>query len=101
MRVRLQDYYDLAWAYLKKAAADNVVHVEMFFDPQSHTSRGVPWATFMGGLTGALRDAKAELGVDCRLIMCIMRDRGPEDGMKALLEVCAQCTVLYCSVMCC
>src|SRR6266850_8384148 len=58
-----QDFYDLAFAYLERARADNVRHVEMFFDPQGHTSRGVPFATVIDGLTRAIGDAREKLGV--------------------------------------
>src|SRR6202790_5414621 len=58
-----QDYYDLTWAYLERAHADNVRHVEMFFDPQGHTSHGIPFSTVVEGLHRAIADAKRELGV--------------------------------------
>src|SRR3984957_12428634 len=59
-----QDFFDLAWAYLSRAQADNVHHVEMFFDPQGHTSRGVAFETVVNGLTRAIADARSELGVE-------------------------------------
>ena len=68
-----QDFYDLAWAYLTKAKANNVRHVEMFFDPQAHQCRGVSYETVISGLTRACSDAVA-LGVDCKLIQCFLRD---------------------------
>ena len=68
-----QDFYDLAWAYLERAHADNVRHVEMFFDPQGHTSRGIPFATVLEGLTRAIGDAAEKLGVNASLIMCFLR----------------------------
>src|SRR5436190_21587254 len=58
-----QDFYDLAWAYLERAHADNVRHVEMFFDPQGHTSRGIPFTTVIDGLHRAIADASRELGI--------------------------------------
>src|SRR5436190_14159029 len=67
-----QDFYDLAWAYLERARADNVRHVEMFFDPQGHTSRGIAFATVIDGLTHAIADARSRLGVDASLIMCFL-----------------------------
>src|SRR5262245_61168639 len=57
------DFYDLTWAYLTKARAQNVVHVEPFFDPQAHTSRGIPFATVIGGVRRALVDAETRLGM--------------------------------------
>ena len=70
-----QDYYDLTAAYVRRVAADGVRHVEVFFDPQSHVPRGVPFADVVGGITRALRDGEAELGISWRLIMCFLRDR--------------------------
>src|ERR1700755_1309599 len=65
-----QDFYDLAWAYLQRAKADNVRHVEMFFDPQGHTSRGVAFGTVVGGLSRAIADAERQYGISASLIMC-------------------------------
>ena len=62
-----QDFYDMAWAYLERAAADNVVHTEMFFDPQTHTARGVAMQTVIDGLHRACVDAKAKLGLSAAL----------------------------------
>ena len=79
-----QDFYDLAFAYLQRARADNVRHVEMFFDPQGHTSRGVAFATVIGGLHRAIADAKRDLGVDASLIMCFLRHLDEADAEKTL-----------------
>jgi adenine deaminase len=68
-----QDFYDLAWAYLQRAREDNVRHVEMFFDPQGHTARGIAISTVVGGLHRAVVDAARELGVGASLIMCFLR----------------------------
>jgi len=68
-----QDFFDLAWAYLERARADNVRYVEMFFDPQGHTSRGVAFATVVGGLHRACQEAAARLGIRASLIMCFLR----------------------------
>src|SRR5437016_12396595 len=68
-----QDFYDLAWAYLERARADNVRHVEMFFDPQGHTSRGIVFSTVIDGLHRAIADASRELGIEASLIMCFLR----------------------------
>ena len=65
-----QDFYDMAWAYLQRAKADNVVHAEIFFDPQTHTERGVPMATVIHGLHRACTDAQTQLGVSAQLILC-------------------------------
>jgi adenine deaminase len=79
-----QDFYDLAFAYLKRAQADNVRHVEMFFDPQGHTSRGVPFATVIGGLNRAIADARRNLSVDASLIMCFLRHLDEADAEETL-----------------
>jgi adenine deaminase len=79
-----QDFYDLTWAYLERAHADNVRHVEMFFDPQGHTSRGIPFSTVINGLHRAIVDAGRTLGVQARLIMCFLRDRDEADAERTL-----------------
>src|SRR6478672_12576495 len=79
-----QDFYDLAWAYLERAHADNVRHVEMFFDPQGHTSRGIPFATVIEGLHRAIVDAGRKLGVQASLIMCFLRHLDEADAQKTL-----------------
>ncbi|MCK2219662.1 adenosine deaminase [Actinomadura sp. ATCC 31491] len=80
------DFYDLAMAYLRKAAAQNVRYAEIFFDPQAHTGRGVPFDVVIRGLRRALLDAEARLGVRAQLIMCFLRDFQPEYAMATLLE---------------
>ena len=79
-----QDFYDLALAYLRRAHADNVRHVEMFFDPQGHTSRGIAFATVIGGLHRAIVDAEHELGISASLIMCFLRHLDEADAEKTL-----------------
>src|SRR5712691_7163118 len=79
-----QDFYDLAWAYLERAHADNVRHVEMFFDPQGHTSRGVAFATVIDGLHRAIGDAGRKLGVQASLIMCFLRHLDEADAQRTL-----------------
>jgi adenosine deaminase len=79
-----QDFYDLAFAYLERARADNVRHVEMFFDPQGHTSRGIAFATVVGGLHRAIVDAGRELGVQASLIMCFLRHLDEADAERTL-----------------
>jgi adenosine deaminase len=68
-----RDFFDLAWAYLVRARADNVVHAEIFFDPQTHTARGVPFETVISGLSRAITRARGELGMSAGLIMCFLR----------------------------
>lgn len=79
-----QDFFDMAWAYLQKAAADNVVHTEMFFDPQTHTARGVSMETVIGGLHRACTEAGPALGVSASLIMCFLRHLSEEDAFETL-----------------
>src|SRR6185369_4195404 len=73
-----QDFFDMAFAYLQKAAADNVVHSEIFFDPQTHTERGVAMETVIVGLSHAMRRAHAELGISSSLILCFLRHLSEE-----------------------
>src|ERR1700754_556505 len=79
-----QDFYDLAWAYLQRARADNVRHVEMFFDPQGHTSRGVAFETVIGGLSRAIADAERQYGIRASLIMCFLRHLDEADAERIL-----------------
>jgi len=79
-----QDFYDLAWAYLEKAHSQNVIHVEMFFDPQAHTSRGVAFATVIEGYHRAVMAARSELGMSAQLIMCILRDHSVDSAAETL-----------------
>ncbi len=79
-----QDFYDLAWAYLQKAHAQNVAHAEIMFDPQTHTDRGIAFDTVISGLTRALDDAAAELGLSTRLIMSFLRHLDEADAERTL-----------------
>jgi adenosine deaminase len=79
-----QDFYDMARAYFVKAAQDHVLHAELFFDPQTHTARGVAMETVVNGLHRACVDAKAELGVSGLLIMCFLRHLSEEDAFATL-----------------
>ena len=79
-----QDFYDLTWAYLERAAQDNVRHVEIFFDPQTHTGRDVSFAAAVDGIYGALQDGESNLGITFRLIMCFLRHLSASDAMATL-----------------
>ncbi|MFC3442457.1 adenosine deaminase [Sphingobium rhizovicinum] len=79
-----QDFYDLAYAYLARAASQNILYAEMFFDPQEHLKRGVPMAAVIGGITRARQDAAAKLGVRSQLILCFVRDLTAQSAMAAL-----------------
>lgn len=87
--VREQDFYDLAWAYCERAAAMNVKRAEVFFDPQTHTERGVAFATVMAGLTRAFADARAKLGLSSGLILCFLRHLSAEAAMETLEQALA------------
>lgn len=79
-----QDFYDLTWAYLTKMAAQNVRHVEIFFDPQGHTERGVAFATVMDGIARALDDGEEKLGISSHIIMCFLRHLSEESAFATL-----------------
>ena len=71
--ITAQDFHDLTWAYLQRCRDDNVVHTEIFFDPQGHTDRGVAFDTVFEGIWSALRRGEQELGISSRVIMCFLR----------------------------
>ncbi len=81
-----EDFFDMAMAYFRRAAADNVVHAELFFDPQTHTDRGVSFETVIKGLTRASEVAQRELGVSSLLIMCFLRHLSEEAAFATLEE---------------
>jgi len=81
-----EDFYDLAMAYFTRVAAQNVVYVEMFFDPQAHTSRGVSFGTVIEGLRRAQTEALDEFGISSRLIMCFLRDMSAESAAETLAQ---------------
>ena len=78
------DFFDMAWAYFLRAQADHIVHAELFFDPQTHTERGVSFETMINGLTRACRTAQRELGVSALLIMCFLRHLSEEAAFATL-----------------
>ncbi len=79
-----QDFYDLTWAYLTKVHEQNVVHVEIFFDPQTHTDRGIPFDTVIKGIYRALQDGKQQLGISFKLIMSFLRHLDEVSAFKTL-----------------
>ncbi|HAT85519.1 MAG TPA: adenosine deaminase [Rhizobiales bacterium] len=83
-----QDFFDLTWAYLERVHQDGLTHVELFFDPQAHTDRGVSFETVLGGLTSALEQAQSELGISSKLIMCFLRHLPEEQAFDALECAC-------------
>ncbi|MDE1668721.1 adenosine deaminase [Nocardia gipuzkoensis] len=88
MRVlqRPEDFHDLAFDYLRRAHGQGVRHVELFFDPQAHTGRGVPFPTVISGYRSAIARARRELGISAELILCFLRDHSAEYAMATLLE---------------
>lgn len=82
--IHKQDFYDMTWAYLEKVAKQNVRHLEMFFDPQTHTDRGIAFGTVIEGIHGALEEAKAKFGITSHLIMCFLRHLDEEAAFKTL-----------------
>lgn len=79
-----QDFFELAWAYLVRAKADNVVRAEIFFDPQTHTARGVAFETLVRGLSRAIETARTELGLSAALIMCFLRHLTEREAFETL-----------------
>jgi adenosine deaminase len=78
------DFHALTMAYLRRAHADGVVHVEIFFDPQTHTERGIPFSIAIDGIVRALRDGERELGITWRLILCFLRHLSADAAMATL-----------------
>lgn len=79
-----QDFYDLTWAYLQKCKAQNVVHTEPFFDPQTHTERGIPFEVALGGIARALEDGRRQLGISSGLILSFLRHLSEEEAFRTL-----------------
>ena len=79
-----EDFYNLTFAYLEKIHEDNVLHTEIFFDPQTHTVRGVPFDTVVKGITRALDDGKEQLGISSHLIMCFLRHLDEKSAQETL-----------------
>jgi len=79
-----QDFYDLTWAYLEKVNAQNVRHVEIFFDPQGHVDRGIAFETALNGIHSALSTAQQEFGMSFGIIMCFLRHLDEDDAIKTL-----------------
>lgn len=82
--IQEQDFHDLAWAYLQRAAADGIVCAEIFFDPQTHTLRGIDIGTVITGLRSACDRARRELDLHAELILCVLRHLSEEEGLQTL-----------------
>jgi len=81
-----QDFYDLTWAYLQRCHQDNVIHTEIFFDPQTHTERGIAFSTVIEGIHRALKDGQQKLGISSRIIMCFLRHLDEESAFETLQQ---------------
>jgi adenosine deaminase len=79
-----QDFYDLTWEYIERCKADNVCHVEIFFDPQTHTDRGIAFETVITGIHEALTDAQKKYGITSFIIMCFLRHLSEDEAFKTL-----------------
>lgn len=90
-----QDFYDLTWAYIQRVHADGLTHVEMFFDPQAHTDRGIKFETVLGGIVSALETAQKELKITSKLIMCFLRHLPEEEAFEALSCACKHKEHIY------
>ena len=82
--IKEQDFFDLTWAYLLRCKADNVIHTEIFFDPQTHTQRGISFDTVINGIDKALKQAQVELGITSKLIMCFLRHLDEASAFETL-----------------
>jgi len=81
-----QDFYDLMWAYIEHCQAQHVIHIEPFFDPQTHTARGIAFETVINGISRALEDAEHEYGISSGLIMCFLRHLSEADAFETLQQ---------------
>ena len=77
-----QDFYDLTWDYILRCVEDNVIHTEIFFDPQTHTHRGIAFDVIISGIKEALADAKEKFGITSNIIMCFLRHLSQEDALE-------------------
>ena len=82
--IKEQDFFDLTWAYVLKCKEDNIVHTEIFFDPQTHTDRGISFDIVVNGIYKALQKAQIEFGLSFKIIMCFLRHLDQEEGFKIL-----------------
>ena len=82
-----QDFYDLTFAYFLRCKKDNIVHTEIFVDPQTHSARGIEIQTVINGITRAMKDAKANFGISSYLIVCILRHLDEDSALQMLEEI--------------
>jgi adenosine deaminase len=84
--LQVSDFFDLTWAYIQRVQKQNVRHIEIFFDPQSHTDRGIPFQTVITGIHKALVEAKQKFGITSRLILCFLRHLSEEAALATLAD---------------
>jgi adenosine deaminase len=77
-----EDFYDLTWEYILRCKEDNIIHTEIFFDPQTHTDRGIAFDTVITGISQALDDAKEKFGITSNIIMCFLRHLSQDEALK-------------------
>ncbi|WP_417326976.1 adenosine deaminase [Halarcobacter sp.] len=82
--IEKQDFYDMTWDYILKCKEDNIIHTEIFFDPQTHTQRGISFETVILGIKEALEDAHKKLGISSKIIMCFLRHLSEEEAFETL-----------------
>ncbi|NVJ54101.1 MAG: adenosine deaminase [Campylobacteraceae bacterium] len=82
--IKKQDFYDMTWDYILKCKEDNIIHTEIFFDPQIHTQRGISFETVILGIKEALDDAQKKLGISSKIIMCFLRHLSQEEAFETL-----------------
>lgn len=82
-----QDFYDLTWAYLERCKADKVIHTEIFFDPQTHTDRGIEFETVISGIHRAMQDGNEKLGITSQIIACFLRHLSEESAIETLQSI--------------
>ena len=82
-----QDFYDLTWAYLERCKVDNVIHTEIFFDPQTHTDRGIEFETVINGIHRAMQDGSEQLGITSQIIACFLRHLSEESAIETLQSI--------------
>ena len=90
-----QDFHDLTWAYLQRVHSDGLTHVELFFDPQAHTDRGVAFDTVLAGITSALEKAEKQMSISSKLIMCFLRHLPEEQAFEVLECACKHKHYIY------
>jgi len=93
--VKEQDFFDLTWAYALKCKEDNIVHTEIFFDPQTHTKRGINFDIVINGIYKALQKAQKEFGLSFKIIMCFLRHLDEKEGFKVLEQALAHKDKIY------